>query len=144
MMDLASVSNATSATLPALVGQTRTPGTALVIGQARDCQGHLLSNFIATVSSAPLTAMHVPGATTYYFSDSVELPVRHTAAAAATRDGRFMIIEAQATGTAYVQVWGFRDANEVTAGTLTLIAQLGVPLPADTVISTEQDPRATQ
>ncbi|HEU4610982.1 MAG TPA: hypothetical protein VFS15_02850, partial [Kofleriaceae bacterium] len=57
-VDLMSVSDATAATLPALIGQTRTPGTALVLGRAHDCQGHLLSELIATVSSVPGMPVH--------------------------------------------------------------------------------------
>jgi hypothetical protein len=143
-IDLTSISNATAATLPALIGETRIAGTALVLGLARDCQAHLLSNFIATVSSTPLTAMHVPGATSYYFSDSVGLPVHHNQAMAAARDGRFMIINVAAAGQGYVQVWGFRNASELTSGTLTLIAELAVPLPAEAALATEHDPRTTQ
>jgi hypothetical protein len=143
-IDLVSISDATVATLPALVGLTRTPGTALVLGRAHDCQGHQLSNLIATVSSVPGMPVHAAGATTYYFDDTVDLPVHHTAAPAMTRDGRFMIIEIQPATLGYVQLWGFRDESERTAGTLTLVAELAVPLPADAVIVTEHEPHATQ
>jgi hypothetical protein len=137
------VSDSTVAVLPALIGLSYVPGTALVLGTIHDCQGANLANAIATVSSMPATATQLPGADTYYFSDGVDLPVRHSQQPATSRDGMFMVLGLPATTTAYVQVWGYRDSNDQAAGTLTLIAELAVSLPASAVAITVQDPRAT-
>ena len=74
------MSNATAETLPALIGETRTPGTGVVAGALRDCQHHEISNFIATVSSTSGTATPIDGAETYYFSAGVDLPAHHNQA----------------------------------------------------------------
>lgn len=143
-IELPSFSDSTASTLPALVGQTRTPGTALVVGEAHDCRGHLLSGLIATVSSVAGMPVHAPGATTYYFSDMVGLPVTHSQAGATTRDGHFMVIELQPATRGYVQLWGFRDESMQTAGALVLVAELAIPLPGDTVVVTEDEPHTLQ
>jgi len=137
------LSNSTVATLPALVGVTATPNTGLDVGAIHDCQGANLANAIATVSSTPSTVHHVVGADTYYFSDSVDLPENHNQLAATSHDGLFMVLDLPATTMAYVQVWGYENAADQAAGTLTLIAQLAVPLPASAGVVTVQDPRAT-
>ena len=144
MEALQSMSDATFATLPALVGLTPITGSSIELGTARDCQGHTLANFIATVSSTPDTPTHLAQAQTFYFSDSVGLPVHNSNQPSGARDGQFMVIDLPATSQAYVQVWGFRDLAELTAGTLTLIAELAVPVPNDSTLLTDQDPRATQ
>src|SRR5690606_4118876 len=69
--DIQSVSKATAATLPALIGQTRTEGTGVVAGALRDCQGREISGFIATMSSTPAEAHTITGADTYYFDSAV-------------------------------------------------------------------------
>jgi hypothetical protein len=138
------LSDATAATLPALIGMSSGPNATIEIGTATDCQGHTLSGLIATISSAAGIPAHLPDAETYYYSDSVDLPVRHTQAAMTTKNGNFMVIEVPATTTAYVQMWGYRTAGELAAGTLTLISQLAVTVPAASALVTRHDPRATQ
>jgi hypothetical protein len=138
-----SVSNATAATLPALIGQTRMPGTSVVAGALRDCMDREISGFIATVSSTKGTATLIPGAEAYYFSSSVGLPVHHNQAQYADKDGLFMIIQLPATTpTGYVQMWGFPTAADMAMGKagLKLIAELSVPLLADTVITGSYEP----
>ncbi len=142
-----SVSTATGATLPALIGVSRTPGTGVLAGAVRDCNGDEMSNFIATVSSTPATASstpsvvtHLDGVDTYYFSSSVGLPVRHSQQAHASKDGLFMAIEMSATPTAYVQVWGFPTQADYDGEQLKLIAQLQTSVIADTVITGSYDP----
>jgi hypothetical protein len=132
-----SVSNATAATLPALIGETRTPGTGVIAGAFRDCQKHEMSNFVATVSSTPLTAAPIAGAETYYFSASVGLPVHHMQQEAASADGIFMVIQLPAAPTAYVQMWGY---DGTVSGEMKLLAQLQVPVLADTVITGSYEP----
>lgn len=142
-MTLHVLSDSTVATLPALVGLTYQAGTAIVLGTIHDCAGANLGGAIATVSSSPTTATHLAGADTYYFADSVDLPVHHNQQPYTSHDALFMVIGLPATTTAYVQVWGFRTAADQLAGTLTEIAELAVPLPASAGIVTVQDPRAT-
>ena len=135
-----SVSNATAATLPALIGETRTPGTGVLAGALRDCQQHEMSGFIATVSSTSHQATPLAGAESYYFSAGVDLPVHHTQQDASSADGLFMAIQLPATPTAYVQMWGFKTDADVTSGTLSEIAELQVPVLADTVITGSYEP----
>jgi hypothetical protein len=138
-----SVSNATAALLPALIGQTRTPGTGVVAGALRDCDGKEISGYIAAVSSTSGTNTPIAGAQAYYFSDSVGLPQHHREAPYASKDGLFMIIQLPATlGTGYVQMWGFPTDADLAMGKagLKLIAELQVPLIADTVITGSYEP----
>ena len=139
-----SVSNATAALLPALIGQTRTPGTGVVAGALRDCDGKEVSGFIAAVSSTAGTHTPIVGAQAYYFSDSVGLPQHHREAPYASKDGLFMIIQLPAsTPTGYVQMWGFPTDADLAMGKagLKLIAELSVPLIADTVITGSYEPK---
>ena len=141
--NIQSVSNATAATLPALIGQTRTLGTGVVAGALRDCQGREISGFIATMSSASAEPSTVMGADTYYFDSSVGLPQHHKQQAYASGDGLFMIIEVPSTNpTGYVQMWGFPTADDMAMGMagLKLIAELQVPILADTVITGSYEP----
>ncbi len=138
-----SVSKATAATLPALIGQTRTDGTSVVAGALRDCQGREVSGFIATVSTTKGSASLITGAETYYFSSSVGLPVHHNQAQFADKDGLFMIIQLPASQpTGYVQMWGFPTAADLAMGKdgLKLIGELEVPLLGDTVITGSYEP----
>ncbi|NVB85681.1 MAG: hypothetical protein HOV81_45375 [Kofleriaceae bacterium] len=138
-----SVSNATAATLSALIGQTRTPGTSVVAGALRDCQGREVSGFIATVSTTKGSATLIPGAQAYYFNSSVGLPGHHNQVPYADKDGLFMIIQLPATApTGYVQMWGFPTKADLDMGMagLKLIAELEVPLLSDTVITGSYEP----
>jgi hypothetical protein len=136
-----SVSNATAATLPALIGQTRTPGTGVVAGALRDCQDREISGFVATMSSTPTTATPMTGSEAYYFSSSVGLPVHHNQAQFADKDGLFMIIQVPASNpTGYVQMWGYPTDAEI-GGDMALIAELQVPVLADTVITGSYEPK---
>lgn len=141
--EIQSVSNATAATLPALIGQTRTPGTGVVAGALRDCQEREVSGFIATMSSTPTTASPMQGAEAYYFSSSVGLPVHHNQQQYASEDGLFMIIQVPTTAeTGYVQMWGYPTAADLAMGAagLKLIAELQVPVFGDTVITGSYEP----
>ncbi len=140
-MKVQSVSSSTAATLPALIGETRTPGTGVIAGALRDCQHHEMSNFVATVSSTPMTATAISGAEAYYFSDAVDLPVHHQQQDSASKDGLFMVIQLPVAQTAYVQMWGYKtDAEATAAGAMDLVAQLQVPVLADTVITGSYEP----
>lgn len=141
-----SVSNATAQTLPALIGQTRTPGTGVVAGALRDCQGREISGFIATVSSTSGSVNIVSGADTYYFDSAVGLPVHHNRQKYASADGLFMIIEIPGTtGKGYVQMWGFPTEADLAMGMagLKLVAELEVPIVPDTVITGSYEPLRT-
>ncbi|HEU0034926.1 MAG TPA: hypothetical protein VFQ53_30080 [Kofleriaceae bacterium] len=141
------VSKSTGQTLPALIGVSRSAGTGVLAGAIRDCQGHEISNFIATVTTNPARTasdiMHVAGADTYYFSSTVGLPVRHTQKAMGSEDGLFMVIELSAAPTAYVQVWGYPTDADLASDNLTLIAELQTQVIADTVITGSYEPLRT-
>jgi hypothetical protein len=142
--DIQIVSKATAATLPALIGVSRTEGTGVLAGAMRDCEGFEISNFIATVSSTSGANNTPPtfldGVDTYYFSASVGLPVRHSQQAQASKDGLFMAIEMQPNPTAYVQIWGYKTMADVTSDNLTLIAELRTSVIAETVITGSYEP----
>jgi hypothetical protein len=138
-----SVSNATAATLPALIGQTRTVGTGVVAGALRDCQEREVSGFIATMSSTKGSAATIMGADTYYFDSAVGLPVHHNRQKYASEDGLFMIIEVPTTSPkGYVQMWGFPTDADLAMGMagMKLLAELEVPVLADTVITGSYEP----
>ncbi|HEY5921054.1 MAG TPA: hypothetical protein VIV11_05255 [Kofleriaceae bacterium] len=140
---LRSLSNATAATLPALIGQTAMPNTAIVIATMRDCQGHTVSNFIATMSTTPSTTTHAMPASTFYFDESVGLPVRHSQAPHAKRNGIYMVIDVPPLATGYLQVWGFVTTSELNANLMTRIAEIALPVTLNAAILVEQEPRAT-
>ena len=141
---LRALSTATAQTLPALIGVSATPNRSIVLGTMVDCQGHTLSNVIATVSAFPGVPSHFAGVDTYYFSESVGLPVRHTQQPASSKNGEFMVIEVPTALGAHIQVWGFRNTTEQSTQMLSLLAELGVPMPAGSALFTDHDPRATQ
>jgi hypothetical protein len=141
---LRALSTATAQTLPALIGVSATPNRSIVLGTITDCQGHTLSGTIATVSSFSSVATHLVGADTYYFSETVRLPVRHSQLMSTTKNGLFMVIELPSVTSAFVQVWGFRNASEQSSHTLTLLAELAIPIPAGSALFAAHDPRATQ
>jgi hypothetical protein len=135
-----SVSNATAALLPALIGQTRTPGTGVVAGAVRDCGHHEISNYVATVSSTSGTATPITGAQSFYFSLAPELPVHHTQADASAQNALFMGIQLPATAMAYVQAWGYPTAADLASGEMKLVSELAVPVLADTVVTASFEP----
>lgn len=141
--EIQSLSNATAAALSSDSGQPRTPGTGLVAGALRDCAGNAISGFIATVSSTPAQPNPLPGAAAYYFSAGGGLPRHHDQQGFASADGRFMIIEVPSSSpTGYVQLWGFPTGADLALGRagLKLIAELRVPVLADTVILGAYEP----
>jgi hypothetical protein len=135
-----SISNATAALLPALIGQTRTPGTGVVAGAVRDCGHHEISNYVATVSSTSGMATPIAGAQSFYFSLAPELPVHHTQADASAQNALFMGIQLPATAMAYVQAWGFPTAADLASGEMKLVSELAVPVLADTVVTGSFEP----
>ncbi len=142
------VSTSTATLLPALIGETRTPGTGVLAGALRDCSKHEISNFIATVSSTPGTATPIMGSEAYYFQGGVDLPVHHCMDGvcnqneldASSGDGLFMVVQLPVAPMAYVQMWGYKTDADVASGTLTEIAELQVPVLADTVITGSSEP----
>ena len=151
------VSKATAATMPALIGISRTPGTGVLAGAMRDCQDREVSNFIASVTTAgaaltegthaeieaQIKANLVPGTDTYYFSSSVGLPVRHTQKAAASEDGLFMVVELSTAPAVFVQIWGYKDDTDLAADKLTLLGELQTESKSDTVITGSYEPIRT-
>lgn len=141
--DIQIVSTSTAATLPALIGVSRTTGTGVLAGALRDCDNKEVSNFIATVSSTSGTTTHLEGVDTYYFSPSVGLPVRHSQQDASSKDGLFMAIEMQPTATAYVQIWGYINATDLAEDKLSLISETKTSVVAETVITGSYEPLRT-
>ncbi|HEY4240177.1 MAG TPA: hypothetical protein VGM88_10190 [Kofleriaceae bacterium] len=129
------VSQSTGQLLPSLVGIDRTPGTGVLAGAFRDCQNHEVSNFIATVSSTEGTATPLTNANVFYFNLDPAIPERHSLADASTANGLFVALQLPVATTAYVQIWGFKSQADLTAGTLTLVGELALPVVADTVIT---------
>lgn len=130
---ISTVSKATGAAIPALVGISRTPGTGVLAGALRDCDHHELSNFTATVSTTPGSTTELQGARTFYFQNG--LPARNTVVPIANKDGLFAILELPPAPTAYVQMWGYLTQADVDDGNLTLLSELAVPVIADNMIT---------
>jgi hypothetical protein len=134
------VSTGTGTALPALVGITRTPGTGVLAGALRDCSGNEISNFTATVSSTSCagdvdcTESPLTGARTFYFGAN-GLPARNTVEPIASENGLFAVLELPVTATAYVQMWGYVTAADLSANNLSLLSELEVPVIADNIIT---------
>ena len=135
--NIAAVSESTATALPAFVGVSRDPSKGVLAGAMRDCQGREVSNAVATVSSTAGTVTHLTGAKTFYFSaGSSSLPVRPSMAATMNKDGLFVVLDLPPqTAPAYMQVWGFRTAAELSSGQMTLLAELAAPVEANAVIT---------
>lgn len=144
MIDLPSVSTNTAQALPALIGILRTEGTGIVAGSVRDCQGDLVSNVVAALSSRRGAAAHVGGATTFYFSGTfTSLPVEHEDRLSTNVDGLFALIEVPPED-AFIQVWGFLDGQDPAADALTLLAEIPAPVRADAVVTVAAQPGVIQ
>jgi hypothetical protein len=128
-------------TLTAFINKERTPGLGVLAGAIRDCDVHEVKGAIATVSTTSAVADHVDGAETYYFSGgSRSLPVRLSQQAYSNEDGLFMVIELPPSSSdVYLQVWGFLPDQDPASDELTLIAELGMPVIGDTVISASME-----
>jgi hypothetical protein len=128
-------------TLTAFINKERTPGLGVLAGAIRDCDNHEVEGAIATVSSSRGAADHVDGAETYYFSaGSRSLPVRLSQQGYTNDDGLFMVIELPPSSSdVYLQVWGFLPDQDPATDELTLIAELGMPVIGDTVISASME-----
>jgi hypothetical protein len=136
-----SVSSSTGTVLPALIGENRTPGTGVLAGAFRDCNHHEISNFVATVSSTQGTTATISGADTFYFSTaSSPVPVLHNVADSGSANSIFMVIQLPVSPSAFVQMWGYQSQADVDADNLKLIAELEVPIIADTVITGSYEP----
>ena len=139
--ELEPISVSLANTLTAFINKERTLGLGVLAGAIRDCDGHEVSGAIATVSATRAEPDHVTGAETYYFSGgSRSLPVRLSQRAYTNEDGLFMVIELPTSSTdVYLQVWGFLPDQDPASDELTLIAELGMPVIGDTVISASME-----
>jgi hypothetical protein len=143
MRDMAAVSEATALALPAFIGVERDTTKGVLAGAFRDCQNREVSNAVATVSATSGQVDHLDGAKTFYFSaGSTSLPVRHTVEPVMNNDGLFVILDLPPqTASAYVQVWGFRTADELASGQMTLLSELASPVEANAVITGSFEPK---
>jgi hypothetical protein len=141
--DMAAVSEATATALPAFIGVERDPTKGVLAGAFRDCQDREVSNAVATVSSTAGSVDHLDGAKTFYFSaGSSSLPVRHNVAPTMNKDGLFVVLDLPPqTGSAYIQIWGFRTADELASGTMTLLSELASPVEANAFITGSIEPK---
>jgi hypothetical protein len=139
--ELEPISVSLANTLTAFINKERTLGLGVLAGAIRDCDGHEVSGAIATVSATRATADHVTGAETYYFSGgSRSLPVRLSQRAYTNEDGLFMVIELPPSSSdVYLQVWGFLPDQDPGSDEISLIAELGMPVIGDTVISASME-----
>lgn len=142
------ISKLTADTLPALIGieEGRAPGTGMVAGAIRDCQGREISNFIATVSTTAGTATIPADQLSFYFSTAATpLPTVHSQNPDGSPSGLFLVLDVPppASNRAFVQVWGYASQADLDADSLTLVAELEVPVIADTVVTGSYRPRRT-
>ena len=157
-ISIGDISSGLATALPAFIDFERAQGTGVLAGAMRDCQKHEVSNAIATVSSVSMMPTHLQGsvtvggvetpiiASTFYFSSSTGLPAKHKDKQATDSDGLFTIFNLPPiTGTAYMQVWGFKSDADVAQGAagLTLLAELPSPVLADNVITGSIEPYRT-
>lgn len=141
MEDLEPISVSLANTLTAFINKERTPGLGVLAGAIRDCDGHEVAGAVATVSSTSGTANHVEGAQTYYFSAGASsLPTRISQQPYTNDDGLFMVIELPPSSSdVFLQVWGFLPEQDPASDEMTLIAELGMPVLGDTVISASME-----
>ena len=139
--ELEPISVSLANTLTAVINKERTLGLGVLAGAIRDCDGNEVKGAIATVSNGRTTADHVDGAETYYFSGgSRSLPIRLSQQAYTNEDGLFMVIELPPSSSdVYLQVWGFLPDQDPASDEPTLIAELGMPVIGDTVISASME-----
>ncbi len=157
-ISIGDISSGLASALPAFIDFERVSGTGVLAGAMRDCQHHEVSNAIATVSSVSMMPTHLQGtvsvggvqtpviASTFYFNSSTGLPAKHTDKQATDSDGLFTIFNLPPiSGTAYIQVWGFKTDADVAKGAsgLTLLAELPAPVIADNVITGSIEPYRT-
>lgn len=126
-LDLPALSESIANALPALVGVNRDVGAALGLGALRDCQGRTVANTVVIASATAGAFAPPPGPRTYYFAPGSGLPVRPSEAPVTAADGRFLAIDLSPERPTFVQAWGFRDAGELAAGSLTLLAEVPAP-----------------
>jgi hypothetical protein len=136
-LDISAISSGLATALPAFIGINRTPGTGVLAGAIRDCDGFEVANAIATVSTTSGSVAHLEGAQTFYLDNGTSLPVKHDQLAHTDASGIFAIFELPVTASTYLQIWGFTDAADVAQGEagLTLLSELESPVVADTVIT---------
>jgi hypothetical protein len=157
-ISIGDISSGLATALPAFIDFERASGTGVLAGAMRDCQHHEVSNAIATVSSVSMMPTHLQGsvsvggvdtpviASTFYFNTSTGLPAKHKDRQATDSDGLFTIFNLPPiSGTAYMQVWGFKSDADVANGAagLTLLAELPAPVLADNVITGSIEPYRT-
>ena len=135
--NISAISIGTANAVIAFVGESFDNTTGTLAGAFRDCQNREVSNAVATVSSTSHIATHLPNANTFYFSAaSSSLPVRHNVAPTMNKDGLFVVINLPPqTAAAYIQIWGFKNAADLAAGTLTLLSELPSPVEANAIIT---------
>ncbi len=139
--DISAVSLGTANAVIAFVGSSFDPATGTLAGAFRDCAGNEVSNAVATVSAASGRVEHLPGANTFYFGAN-GLPARHNVEPVMSENGLFVVIDLPPqTAPAFIQIWGFRNQAELTAGTLTLLSELASPVEANAIITGSIEPK---
>jgi hypothetical protein len=144
--DIEPVSDDTAETLLALINLVRDADTGILAGAIRDCEGHEVAGAIATVSATQGTPDHIQDAETFYFSAGAakSLPVIQDSQHETNKDGLFMVVELPVSGLVYFQVWGFRDDQDPASDELTLIAELGAPVFANSIVTASLEARRTE
>jgi hypothetical protein len=92
----------------------------------KDCDGKNLEHAIVTVSSTSKTATHVAGVNVLYGpAGDLPLPVVRSERADTNDNGAVALLNVPASGTLYVQAWGYLAAGDVAKGTagLKLLAE---------------------
>lgn len=143
------VAKSTARALSGFVGVDRTPGLAVVVPIALDCDGDQVGNAITTLSSTSsvgdVAPTHVPGSQVYYFSN-LELPTFRSIQQQTNDDGFSVIIEipprTSKADPYYMQVWGFTTAADLAAGEsgLKLLSETQTLALADSVVAADMRP----
>jgi len=141
-LNISAISAGLTTALPAIIGLVRDPGSGVLAGAMRDCDGNEVSHVIATVSASAGQIDHLEGADTYYLDSGAGVPVGHDQLSQTDTNGLFAVFQLPVTAQAFIQIWGFIEAADVADGEagLTLLAELESPVVSETVITGSIEP----
>lgn len=118
-----------------LLGEDAAAGESAVMGGMLDCDNNVVSGVIVTVSSAMGSPTHAGDVQSGYFDDAVPPVFRTVAQQGLTAaSGRFAMVNVEPSSMSFLQAWGFTPAQDPATDELTLLAELRLPVPADTTI----------
>jgi hypothetical protein len=122
------------------IGETDDPTASIFAMFVEDCRSRRLIHAIGTVAAAPSQGTappsFVPGVRTYYETGAPPVPVVRSMQTETDETGGLVAYHGPASGTVYLQMWGFVDAASVAQGAagLRLISETAAPAIPDTIV----------